>query len=241
MEGSEARWKTWGGVQGPLRGVDLDPRRTALVVVDLQYLYHRDYGAGPRLRQLGTFDTHAYMYDRIDTTVVPNVQRLLAGCRRKGAHVFYTRNATLFGDGADASPAWVRPGKELGVNWCVAGSRESEILHEVEPRPGEVVLSKTSSGAFATTALDAMLRHMGVTTVVCCGVATNYCVESTVRAAADHGYDVVMVRDACAARTADQERMAWEVLDGIYCRVVDTDVVLAGLGVAAAAISEGTA
>jgi nicotinamidase-related amidase len=218
--------------------VDLDPRRSALVVVDLQYLYHRDHGAGARLRQLGTFETHAYMYDRIDSTVVPNVQRLLLTCRRKGVHIFYTRNATLFGDGADGSPAWARPGKEPGVNWCVAGSKESEILREVEPQPGEVLLSKTSSGAFATTALDAMLRHMGVTTMICCGVATNYCVESTVRAGADHGYEVVMVADACAARTADQERMAWEVLDGIYCRIVDTDEVLAGLDMALVALPE---
>jgi nicotinamidase-related amidase len=218
--------------------VILDPRRSALVVVDLQYLYQRDYGAGARLRQLGTFETHAYMYDRIESTVVPNIQRLLAACRREGVHVFYTRNATLFGDGVDASPAWARPGKELGVNWCVAGSKESEILCEVEPQAGEVVLSKTSSGAFATTALDAMLRHMGVTTLVCCGVATNYCVESTVRAAADHGYEVVMVSDACAARTADQERMAWEVLDGIYCRIVDTDAVLGWVGMAGVAQPE---
>ena len=222
-------WETWGGVQGPLRGVELDPAATALVVVDMQYLYHRDYGAGPRLRQLGTFETHAYMFDRIDATVVPNTARLLAACRRTGVHVFYTRNAALAGDGADRAPGWRRPGKELGVNWCVAGSKEAEILDELAPEPGEVVLSKTSSGAFASTAIDAMLRHMGVTTLICCGVATNYCVETTVRAASDHGYEVVMVSDACAARTAAQERMAWEVLDGIYCRVVSTDEVLSAL------------
>jgi nicotinamidase-related amidase len=63
-------------------------------VVDLQYLYHCDYGAGARLRQLGTFETHGYMYDRDDATVVPNVQRLLAACRQEGVHVFYTRNAS---------------------------------------------------------------------------------------------------------------------------------------------------
>jgi nicotinamidase-related amidase len=222
-------WQTWGGAQGPLRAVHLAPSTTALVVVDLQYLYHRDYGVGPRLKELGTFDTHAYMFDRLDDTVVPNTQRLLERFRPSGAHIFYTRNAAIARGGADWAPSWRRPGKELGVNWCLEGSREADIFDELKPEPGDVVLSKTSSGAFATTAIDAMLRHMGVTTVVCCGCATNYCVETTVRGAADHGYEVVMVSDACAARTEAQERMAWEILDGIYCRVLTTDEVLAAL------------
>jgi len=225
----ESNWDTWGGVQGPLRPVAFDPARTALIVVDLQYLYHRDYGAGARLQELGTFDTHAYMFDRITRTVLPNTQRLLAACRRQGIHVIYTRNCTLSPDGSDKAAAWRRPGKEEGVNWCVVGSKEAEILDEVSPADGDIVLSKTSSGAFTTTAIDALLRHMGVTTVVCCGVATNYCVETTVRAAADHGYEVVLVSDACAARTAEQERLAWDVLDGIYCRVLNTDEVLSGV------------
>jgi nicotinamidase-related amidase len=227
---ADQNWESWGGVQGPLREISLDASTTALVVVDLQYLYTRQFGAGARLQELGTLHTHAYMFDRIDSVVVPNTARLLAAARRLGVQVIYTRNAAQARDGADRAAAWRRPGKELGVNWCVEGSKEADIIVEIAPEPGDVVLSKTSSGAFATTGLDAMLRHMGVTTVVCCGCATNYCVETTVRAAADLGYEVVMVSDACAARTEAQERMAWEILDGIYCRVVPTDEVLGALG-----------
>lgn len=226
---AEVRWRTWGGVHGPLFDPALDPARTALVVIDLQYLYHRDFGIGARLQALGTFSTHAYMFDRLDTLVLPNVRRLLDACRSAGVRVLYTRNCAQAPDGADAPASWRRPGRVEGVNWCVAGSKEAEIIEEVRPHDNDIVVDKTSSGAFASTALDTLLRNLGVTTLLFCGVATNYCVETSVRGANDRGYEAVLVSDACAARTAEQERWAWEVLDGIYCRVLGTDDVLARL------------
>lgn len=235
----QARWRTWGGVQGPLPEPDIDPARTALVVVDLQYLYHRDFGIGARLESLGTFSTHAYMFDRMDALVLPNVGRLLAACRPAGVRVLYTRNCAQAADGADAPASWRRPGREHGVNWCVAGSKEADIIEDVRPAEGDIVLDKTSSGAFASTAIDTVLRNLGVETLLFCGVATNYCVETSVRGASDRGYDAVLVSDACAARTADQERWAWEVLDGIYCRVIPTDEVLARLPAGAAETRAG--
>lgn len=223
---STERWSTWGGAQGVLNEITLDATATALFVIDLQYLYHRDFGAGARLQALGTFETRRYMYERLEDVVVPHVQTLLTACRKAGIRVFYTRNCALASDGTDLPPRWRSAGKEEGVNWCAIGSKESEILDEVRPRDDEIVLRKLTTGVFGSTPIDAMLRNMGVKTLLFCGAATNYCVESSVREAGDHNYETVLVSDACAALNKEQERLAWEVLDGTYCRVMDTSEVL---------------
>jgi nicotinamidase-related amidase len=71
-------------------------------------------------------------------------------------------------------------------------------LAELQPRPGELVVNKTA-GAFSSSPLDALLRERGIQQLAIVGVGTNYCVESTRRGAADHGYDCVLVEDACGA------------------------------------------
>lgn len=219
-----------GRCQGPLAKIEMCPRTTAVVLIDLQYLYHRDFGAGARLRELGTFETRRYMYDRLDSLVVPNVCRLLDACRAVGIRVIYTRNCSLYPDGADGSANWRRQGKEQGVNWCALGSKESEILDEVRPLAHKIVLHKTSSGVFNSTSIDTLLANIGVTTLLFYGAATNHCVETSVRGASDRGYDAVLVSDGCAAVSDRHEHLAWEILDGIYCRVLSTDEILDRIG-----------
>jgi nicotinamidase-related amidase len=76
---------------------------------------------------------------------------------------------------------------------------EARLLPALTPRANELVLNKTSQSPFTTTALDTMLRDLGMDGVVIAGVVTNVCVEATARDAADRGYRTVIAEDGCAA------------------------------------------
>ena len=213
-------WQGWGGVLGSLKKVELAPKSTALVIVDMQYSdAHRDYGLGAKAKKLGTEAQFAYYFDRLESLVVPNIARMQEFCRGAGIEVIFLRIASLLRNGRDMNSMQKRSGTLVAS----VGSKETEILAEIAPLDDELVINKGSSGVFNGTAFDQILHNMGITNLIFCGVGTNYCVETSVRDAGDRNFDVIMLSDGCAARTAEHERLAAEILDGIYCRMMTTD------------------
>lgn len=198
---------------------NIDPKKTALIIIDMQYLdAHRDFGMGADAKREGIASKYEYYFRTLEDTVIPNSQRLLSACRNAGIQVVYPRIASLVADCRDVSIEHKRI-KLLAP----AKSRESEILDELKPRENEIVLSKGASGVFNSTAIDQILRNLGVETLILTGVVTNYCVETAVRDAGDRGYNVVLVSDACAAMSEEHQRLALEILAGVYCVVKNTD------------------
>ncbi len=159
---------------------------------------HPEHGLGPALRRSHP-DVWTYYYGRIDSLVLPNVQRLLAAFRDAGGRVIHLTLGPVLADGSDMAPLR-RPALAPGLAPAFAhqGTLAHSILPEVKPADGELVLNKTSRGAFASTALDHVLRNMGVEALVVAGLSTSSCVEQTAREAADRGYSVVLVEDATA-------------------------------------------
>ena len=109
---------------------------------------------------------------------------------------------------------------------------------ETAPRPGEAVVAKSAHSAFVGTTLEETLDGLGATTLVICGVLTHNSVEATARHAADLGYRVFVVADACwAAALADGaggfwpaeivHRLALACLAGEYAAIVDADMTVA--------------
>ena len=90
----------------------------------------------------------------------------------------------------------------------------------------EVVISKGCSGAFNGCNLDQILANMGLKNLIFCGVATNYCVETTVRDAGDRDYNCILLHDASAGFTPEQDQMAFQILNETYSKVKSTDEVL---------------
>jgi len=84
------------------------------------------------------------------------------------------------------------------------------------PRGDEIQLAKTSASVFMSTNIDYVLTNLGVFKLVLCGMVSNQCVESSARDAAGLGYEVVMVSDATAAHTPEDQRAAEEVRQ--HCR-----------------------
>jgi nicotinamidase-related amidase len=106
-----------------------------------------------------------------------------------------------------------------------AGSFEHRILEDIKPMPGELVINKTSYGAFNSTSIDQTLRNMGIDFLVITGVATHACVETTARDAADRGYRCVMVDDATATFTKYLHDATLRAFATLFGRVANTEDV----------------
>jgi nicotinamidase-related amidase len=128
-------------------------------------------------------------------------RRLLAAARAAGVRVVYVNHTTL-PDRAGASGPWLAARSRATYSvedLCLVGSWGAQVVEELAPRPGDLVVGKYRYSGFAGTNLDLVLRSAGVETVVCAGVSTNACVEATAREAFSLDYYVVFARDACAS------------------------------------------
>jgi nicotinamidase-related amidase len=107
--------------------------------------------------------------------------------------------------------------------------RDSELAPECAPGPGDLEIIKRTIGAFGAPEMDETLRAHAVDTIVLGGLVTNFGVESTGRAGADHGYDVIFVEDAMAGLDEHAHRFA---VDHVFPRVgwvATSEQVLAAL------------
>ncbi len=95
----------------------------------------------------------------------------------------------------------------------------TELVPELEPQPGDYLVSKQRVGAFIGTSLQDFLRQRGVTQVFLTGVSTSVGVESTARSAYDYGYNVVLIVDAMTDRDAEAHRLS---VDKIFPRLSET-------------------
>ena len=172
----------------------LDPGDAALLIVDMQYgSADPDYGLGAILRR-DYPDAADYYYTRVEESIVPGIKRLLATFRERDLRVIYLTIASNLADGSDfpklrsGSEQRVRQERGLGTSVTAVGKPEQRILEDLEPLPNDLVLNKVTRSAFHSTGLDALLRNMGINTLVITGVGTNACVAATAIDAADIGY-----------------------------------------------------
>ena len=132
-------------------GFRLDPRRVALVVVDMQYASgSREHGLGRALKARGQEVLGAWRFDRIERSVVPAIQRLLAGFRARGLRIVYLTVGSELPDYSDLLPH-MRAFAESAGN--TRGNKEHEILDVLAPQPGEPVLNKTTMSAFHSSGI----------------------------------------------------------------------------------------
>lgn len=203
-----------------------DPARSALVIIDMQYATGSRQGAlGRRLKAQGSAMAD-YRFERIERCVLPNARRLLDAWRGARRRVLFVTIGATLPDCSDAPPHMRKLFLEL-KNY--AGSREHEIIDELKPVRGEAVVNKTSNGAFATSGIDSVLRAWNCDQLYLLGVSTNMCVDTTAREAADRGYAVTLVEDACGTTQPMLHEAAMINFQRLFGRVRSTEQVLAEL------------
>jgi nicotinamidase-related amidase len=200
----------------------VDVAQTALIVIDMtKQQASRHHGVCKRLAEEGYAEDLTYYLDRIENTTVPALQRLIYESRRLDVPVIYTRCASLRGDGSDQT--WRH--RSFGVVTTL-DSEDSEILPEIAPQDGDIVLTKTGSSVFTSTNCEHLLRNMGKTTLVISGIFTNSCVEGTTRDAGDLDFRILLAEDACAAMSPSGHEKAIDYLDANFCHVRSTDQIV---------------
>ncbi len=176
--------------------ITLDWARTALVIIDMQ----RDF-----LEPGGFGETLGNDVSQLARAVKP-IAAVLAAARAMGLLVVHTREGHL-PDLSDAPPAKVARGKpSLRIGdpgpmgrILIRGEAGHDIIPELYPIKGEVVIDKPGKGAFYATGLGELLGHHGIDTLLVCGVTTEVCVNTTVREANDRGYRCLVIADGCAS------------------------------------------
>jgi ureidoacrylate peracid hydrolase len=206
--------------------------RIALLTIDLQYLDAHPTGWMGRLGVTqGREDLLQQRWDAI-AAIVPNVRRLQDAFRAAGNEVMHIRVAYRTQDGRDAGKAYM-PSPDAEP--IPRTERDDDFLDGVAPVGDEIIFSKTSAGVFNSTAIDSVLRRMGISRLVFTGIVTDGCVELSARDAADRGYTCMLVSDGCASSTPEAHLDALErMTDGGFIAAKTTDEVIALLEQAAA-------
>jgi len=206
-----------------------DPRRLALVIIDMQrdFIEPGGFGAalGNDVRRLAP--------------VVPAVAKLLDAFRQQGLTIVHTKECHQ-SDLADCPPAKRKRGRgtlRIGDKGpmgriLVEGEPGNDFVAALQPRPGEVVIAKPGKGAFYATDLDATLRRLGISHLLFTGVTTEVCVQTSMREANDRGYECLLVEDGTESYFPEFKKATLEMLraqDGIVGWTATTEQVLAGL------------
>ena len=185
--------------------LQLDPQKTALVLIDLQ---NAIVGMNP--------------VPHTAAQVVENSRKLAESFRALGAPVVYVRV-----DLNDFMKLPVDQPPNLGDKPLPATA--SEIAPTAGFQPGDILVTKRHWSAFAGTDLEQQLKSRGIDTVVLTGISTNAGVESTARQGTGLGFAFVLVEDACSSQNAEHHRFAFENIFPRLTRVRSTDEVLTSL------------
>jgi nicotinamidase-related amidase len=212
----------------------LRPSNTALIVIDMQ----TDFcGVGGYVDKMG--------YDlSLTRAPIEPIRKLMAGMRAAGYHIIHTREGHR-PDLSDlpANKRWrSRQIGEGGVGIgdpgpcgriLVRGEPGWEIIPDLAPLPGEVIIDKPGKGSFYGTDLQMVLNVRGITNLIITGITTDVCVHTTMRDANDMGFECCIVSDCCAATDYNNHLAALNMVKmqfGVFGAVTTSSALLEVIG-----------
>ncbi len=190
---------------------------TAHLIIDVQKTYLEPKDNSEENAEWEPF------FNRMSGLVIPNIKNLISFLREKKVENIFARIACHKESGIDRSLSQKKPGFDYLL--LPKDTPSGQIVDELRPDPKDIVMMKTTDSALTGTNLRLILSNMGIKNVICTGIFTDQCVSSTVRSLVDESFNVVVVEDCCAAATDELHRHELEIINMIYCHVVNLNEV----------------
>ncbi len=198
-----------------IRNHDINP---ALLVIDMQNGF---------LSKGGSYDLMGINVSKY-RDVVPSLKRLITLCRKARIPIFYSQ-AVREESGIDLltrSHRILPKSRSERIKRrpiCIRGSWDAEIVEELKPSLDDHVVIKRRDSVFQDTEVEVWLRSLGIDSIIFSGIDTSICVESSLRDAFNHGYDVVLISDATASNNQDHYKSTLDNIRNYYGLVMNLD------------------
>jgi len=202
-------------------------KNRALLVVDMQNGF---------CHPAGSFTRTGMGLEGADQAV-RNAAVAVAQARRAAIAVVFTRHMYRPGRADEGRSLKQNSPVLAGVDGLAAGTWDAEVVDELGCGPDDLVVDKVRFDAFQWTSLEPLLRGLGVSELVVCGVVTNICVETTLRSAFMRDHPVTLLADCCAAKTRRLHDLSLEVLASY--QLADIARISDGFDVGATAVAVG--
>lgn len=168
--------------------------------------------------------------------LVPTLKRLIEFCRKIKVPIFYSQ-AVREESGIDLltrSHRILPKSREERIKRrpiCIRGSWDAEIVDELKPSLDDHVVIKRRDSVFQDTEVEVWLRSLGIDSIIFSGIDTSICVESSLRDAFNHGYDILLISDATASNNLDHYNSTLDNIRNYYGLVMNIDELISNFGI----------
>jgi len=192
---------------------EIKPEKTALLVIDMQ-----DEFVKPNWSPYWVPEA---------TKIVPKIKRMIKHCRQENIPIIYTVYS-------ETNKFLDRPKTFFKLPRCLPDLdfdqseffKKGKVWHEIEPEKDDIIIHKTSYGAFFETPLETILKNLKKDTVIICGTITNNCCSTTARQAYERSFKVIFGSDINAAHFKDLHEAELKVLRRGFAKIKKLDEII---------------